>query len=77
MKIGNVRVDRARRRLHGEAALDAECVGFRQGEDEDTRKPDGQHDGDDGNGFQHGGAPGDTRKGRTRTAGADNQLNVF
>src|SRR4051812_47876632 len=58
MEIGDQRIDRIGGRLHGEATFDAEGAGFRQCEDEDTRESDSEHDGDDGNGFQHEWLPG-------------------
>src|SRR3954469_4636727 len=58
MKIGDQGIDRIGRRFHGEAALDAECVGLRQGEAEHAHDSDREQDGDDGNGFQHEWLPG-------------------
>src|SRR5436190_7823017 len=58
MEIGDQGIDCIGRRLHGEAALDVECVGLRQGEDEDAHDSDREQGGDDGNGFQHEWLPG-------------------
>src|SRR3954451_24188177 len=53
MEIGDQRIDRIGGGLHSEAAFDTEGAGLRQGEAEHAHDSDSEHDGDDGNGFQH------------------------